>query len=188
MKRLILCLALFATPVAAQTLRPEDQVRLQDFNGAFGLGLREALARGEAGDIDALTAVLEGEAWPPSRTELSGAWSCRVMKLGGNLPLVIYTPFPCEVTEGRFRKTGGSQLTEGTIRRDGGRLLYLGVGHAQGVTPPAYDTLPPITDPREAPQLLPQVAIVEQTGPDRARMLFPRPFVESAFDVIEMTR
>lgn len=188
MKCVALILSLLATPLAAQSLRPEDQVRLQDFDASFGRGVQAALASGAEEDVARLVNVLRGQARPPRETDLTGAWNCRVMKLGGDVALVIYSPFPCEVADGRFRKTGGSQLTEGTLTVDARRMLYLGVGFAQGETPPAYDALPPITDPRDVPQLLPQVALVEQTGPDMARMLFPAPFVESEFDIIEMTR
>ncbi len=180
--KLALILAVVAAPAFAD-LRAEDQARLDGFDAALGRGLSQAMAGGALDDVQYLVSVMRGE--PLAEPDLTGDWQCRVMKLGGNLPLVIYQPFACSVdADGTFRKTGGSQLKQGVIA--GG--LYRGVGFVRGDTPPDYAALPEVTDPQASPQILPEVAVVEQITPDMARMLFPAPFVESAFDVIEMTR
>lgn len=84
----------------------------------------------------------------------------------------VCPPFPCKVAAGVFQKMGGSQRSGGALIVDGERIVYLGVGFAEGDIRPAYDALPDITDPARIPQILPRIAIVEHTGSDTARMLF----------------
>jgi hypothetical protein len=50
----------------------------------------------------------------------------------------------------------------------------------------AYGDLPP--EDFGTGEIQPQVAIVEQTSPTTARMLFPAPINESLFDVLYLTR
>ncbi|MCJ8140384.1 DUF4893 domain-containing protein [Falsirhodobacter halotolerans] len=180
--------ALTALPASAQMWQ-EDEVRLWSLDTALGEAMREVLTAGPSADLDRLAQAMAGEAWPAEDMDLTGAWSCTVMKLGGLLPLTVYAPFACRMdADGTFRKTGGSQLTTGHMEVIDGQMVYLGVGYAAGETPPAYADLPEMVDPADLPQFLPQVAVVEQTGPATARMLFPYPLVESTFDVIALTR
>ncbi len=164
-------------------------MRLWSLDTAFGEAMRQALAAGPSDDLDRLAQTMAGAAYAPEVMDITGAWSCTVMKIGGLLPLTVYAPFACQVNaDGTFDKTGGSQLTRGNMEEIDGRMVYLGVGYVAGDTPPTYADLPEVDDPDAVPQFLPQVAVVEQTGPDTARMLFPYPLVESTFDVIAMTR
>jgi hypothetical protein len=80
----------------------------------------------------------------------------------------------------------GSQRTVGRVAIKDGQMIYLGVGHVADVTPTAYADLPD-GDWGDGEQQ-PQVALVEQSDGDRARMLFPAPVVESVFDLLYLTR
>src|SRR5690606_33450367 len=89
---------------------------------------------------------------------LPGEWSCNTLKLGGNLPLVVYQEFRCIVSEnGEFEKLTGSQRTRGTLHLDGERLVYLGTGFVSGETPLPYAQLPEQIDTQATPQLMPEI-------------------------------
>lgn len=189
---LSLALALVtALPLQAQTtLRDADAARLARFDSSAGYGLLQALAAGAPQDVQALTEALSGTPQIALDQTLVGDWSCRTMKLGGAVPLVVYTAFKCRLTpdEGgfRFEKLTGSQLTKGHIRLIDGRAVYLGVGHVADAQAPEYDELPAdfISDGR----VQSDIAIFERVSATRARLMFPAPAVESDFDVLELTR
>ncbi|CAM4303135.1 DUF4893 domain-containing protein [Palleronia rufa] len=187
---LILAVWIAAPAVAAPDIRAADLDRLQRFDEAAGAAILGALAGGATGDVAILTDALSGTAQPPAP---DGDWACRTIKMGGITDLVVYTPFRCRIvqlsaTEWRFEKLTGSQLTRGTIAFHEGRAIYRGVGYVKGG--PAYDyaDLPAGSDPIEPGQTVPEVAVFEQTGPDRARLLFPYPVLESRFDILVLTR
>jgi len=200
--RIPLALALALLPAALPAvlsaqpveIREEDRARLDAADAAFGRAMAEALARGAPGDIDRLTEALRGAALPPGEARLDGRWSCRTMKLGGLTPLTVYSPFTCEITRTgpdrwRFAKLTGSQRTEGTIVTRDGRLIYLGTSFNTGSAPVPYDSHPPTTVPAERPdQILPDVARVEAAGPDHIRLMFPRPWLESEFNILDLRR
>lgn len=190
--RIAFALAL-ATPVAAQTLpqgiRPDDAARLANFDASYGAALREAMAANEP-DLGLALEALKGPALPPSEALdlMQGEWSCRMIKIGGILPLTAYPPFRCRVTGEGFEKLTGSQRTKGTLDDTGDRLIYLGAGFIAGDTPPAYADLPPIADPQADPQILPEIGVVEMQTASRGRILFPAPWLESVMNLLVLTR
>lgn len=192
MKPLLCALAfVLATPVAGETpLRPEDAARLDGFERAAGAALLQALSGGAPQDVQALTTALSGPAQIAFDESLAGRWSCRTMKLGGLLPLVIYSPFDCHFTIQNdgfvFEKRSGSQRTKGRITLRDGRAIYVGVGFVRGETPPDYADLP--ADFRSDGRIQTDVAVFERVSPTRARLLFPSPANESDFDILELTR
>jgi hypothetical protein len=125
-------------------------------------------------------AVLAGRAIP------NGTFACRVIKLGaksqGMLDYVSYPPFVCRIDQERdlqgFAKLTGSQRPAGLIFPDDAlRQIFLG-------------TLV-LGDEREARQYGQDetrdvAAFVERIGPNRWRMVMPRPAFESQIDVIEL--
>ena len=191
MIRAILLLALLAGPAGAQTmLRPADKARLDGLLDSAGAGLLQALAQGARGDIDLLQEALAGAPMAPIETTLAGDWQCRMIKTGETPPLVVYAPFRCRITaEGadfRFEKLTGSQRIAGRIGlRDEGMVLS-GSGYVEGTGPIPYEEF--AEDFATDGTLWPVVGLVEQVSPDRARVLMPWPLVESAFDVLELTR
>ena len=191
MPRLLLLAALLlAAPLCAQEVRPADAPRLEAFNAALGRALAQALAGGAPEDVALLTAALAGE---PGAPDPAGDWSCRTLKLGGLLPLVAYAPFRCRIEETApgawtLEKLSGSQRLRGTIRLEDGRALYTGVGFVEGGPAAAYEDLPEDQAPVERGQTHAQVGLFEQAGPDQARLLLPRPLLESDFDILWLTR
>ncbi|WP_182912813.1 DUF4893 domain-containing protein [Paracoccus onubensis] len=172
-------------------IRADDARRLQELDASAGAALRQAFAGGAPEDIAELTKALAGAPLSPedALAALPGEWSCRTIKLGKNLPLVVYQEFRCLVSEnGEFEKLSGSQRSRGKLHLDGERLVYLGTGFVSGETPVPYADLPEQVDTQTTPQLMPEIGVVEMTAPDHARILFPDPYLESRMDLILLRR
>ena len=185
-----LALACLALPAPAQEMRPQEEVRLAALDETAGRALRAALAGGSRGDVDLLQEAMAGTPLAPIETTLAGDWSCRTLKLGGLTPLTAYAAFDCRITADgdgfTLEKLTGSQRTTGRISARDGTMVYLGNGFVEGTDPIAYDDLDP--DFPGDGSLQPQVGLVEQPGPDRIRILFPAPVVESDLDILYLTR
>ena len=67
-------------------------------------------------------------------------------------------------------------------------LVLLGVGYVAGHTPPNYADLPAEIDPAATPQITAAPGVIEMTGPDHGRILFPYPMLESVMDVLVLSR
>ncbi len=190
MWRLSAALCLIAAHVSAQDMRPQEERRLADFHATAGAAILQAMAGGRRGDVDLLQEVLAGAPLDPLQTTLPGTWNCRVLKLGGAVPLVAYANFKCEIAPDgdgfTLQKQSGSQLTKGRIALRDGQMIYLGVGYVAETEPPAYAALTPAVTGNGAFQ--PEVGLVEQPDPDRVRILFPAPILESDFDILYLTR
>ncbi|HRO14366.1 MAG TPA: DUF4893 domain-containing protein [Paracoccus sp. (in: a-proteobacteria)] len=188
---------LLAGAAAAQeagiALRPEDRARLGALDASVGQGLRQALATGDAGQVDDAVTALRGAPLAADRVEVAalvGDWSCRMIRIGGMLPAVSYPPFRCRIGTGaapEFEKLTGSQRTRGHLHRDGGRWIYLGSSFVAGESPRPYADFPAGMD-TAATETLPDVAVFELLGPDRARLIFPAPYRESLVNVLTLSR
>jgi hypothetical protein len=171
-------------------MRAQEQVRLDGYDQSAGKAILAALAGGSRGDVDQLQDALSGVPLAPLATTLSGEWDCRTLKLGGLNPLTVYAPFKCvfapDGTAFTFEKLTGSQRTVGRVTMQDRTMIYLGFGYVADEAPMDYADLPPEDFGDGLYQ--PQVGIVEQTGPNTARILFPAPVVESDFDLLYLTR
>lgn len=182
-----------AAAVAAPPLRADDQARLAQFDAALGMALRQVLTL-PAADPSRRTALaaLSGAAVPAAPGDLAGEWSCRTIKLGKTTPATAYSPFRCRITVqgdgATLAKLTGSQRVTGEISAASGLLTFAGVGYIAGDTPPAYADLPATIDPSASPQRLPVVGVIEMTAPGHARLMMPSPWLESDFDLLELTR
>lgn len=192
MKCLGLVAMFCATPAFAEEdmIRAQEQVRLDGYHASAGKAVLQALSQGSLGDVDLLQEALEGVPLAPLATTLAGDWDCRMIKLGGITPLTTYAPFRCIITPDgaafTFEKTSGSQRTSGRVILKDRTMIYLGVGYVADVDPMKYADLPPADFGDGTYQ--PQVGVVEQVGPNKARILFPAPVNESDFDVLYLTR
>jgi len=165
---------------------PADRDRLRQWRSSFVAGLDDARRSGASAKIDGEGALLRPDAALPGPSLPNGAYKCRVTKLGaksaGMLDYIAYPPFICRVRLERglqgFAKLNGSQRQVGLIfAADGLRDVFLGtlmLGDENRALQYGGD---PDRD---------VVGYVERIGPQRWRMILPRPAFESKIDVIEL--
>ena len=166
----------------------DDRQRLADWRTNFVSALDAARKSGHAADVAREGVLLEPDAalGPPGLP--NGIYRCRVIKLGaktdsGGLPYVSYPPFTCRVKPDRslqrFNKLDGSQRYVGLIfPGDPIRQVFLGtlvLGDETRALQYGQD------------QLRDVAGYVERIGPNRWRILMPKPHFESQFDVMELT-
>jgi hypothetical protein len=169
-----------------QVATANDRKRLRDWRSAFVDGLAGARKTGHSADIEREGALLNPDSALASGQIPNGTYACRVIKLGakseGLLDYVSYPPFVCRIEQERdlqgFAKLSGSQRQVGLIfPNDALRQVFLG-------------TLV-LGDEREARQYGQDetrdvAGYVERIGPNRWRMVMPRPAFESQVDVLEL--
>lgn len=173
-----------------QEISSYDRGRLANFDQARAAGLGEADAGASPIDRNAIHGVLDPQSRPISAQELAGNWRCRLMKLGGLEPAIVYGWQNCRFRNTPnglyFEKLTGTQRFSGYADPDGDRFILLagmsvrdegqnpysggGTGFGAIATPNDY------------------VGVVSSIGPNRARIEFPLPVIESVFDVIELQR
>ena len=157
-----------------QVATDNDRKRLRDWRSAFVDGLTAARKAGHSAEIMREGALLDPDAAQAGGPIPSGAYACRVIKLGaktqGLLDYVTYPPFMCRIDQERdlqgFAKLTGSQ-----------RQVFLGtlvLGDEREARQYGQD------DTRDV------AAFVERIGPNRWRLVMPRPAFESQVDVMEL--
>ena len=161
-----------------------DKDRLANFEKTEAEALAEGLRGGTAEEIDTLISALAGEKLSMSGSyDPVGNWKCRVIKVGGSLPITPYNWFKCRIRDdgaGWFvEKISGSQRLTGRLyTKSDIELVFVGAGHVNDDAPRKYGQ-----DPKED-----QVAIVTRRGEDRLVFEFPAPQYESKLDVLVMER
>lgn len=195
LKNLVRCgmvaVAFFAYAAAAHAdgeigkiMTAADKARLASFDKIRAAAIADARKGGSKSDVATLDAVLSGKNLSFSQGfDMTGAWQCRTLKLGGSLPLTVYGWFKCRVSDDgsgwRLEKTTGSQRTAGTFYTDSDtRLTYLGTLYYSTEKPKKYGS-----DPDRD-----QVAYALRPGKNRVRLEFPSPKYESKLDIIELKR
>lgn len=173
----------FAEGELAKTLTPTDLGRLAQFQAARASAIEEARKAGAAADVKVLDSVLAGEAQTIRGLDIRGSYRCRVAKLGGSLPLVVYDWFRCEIGEDdigyRIEKISGSQRLSGHFIDDSDTgLIFYGADHYADEAPKAYGK-----DPERN-----NVGRLVKVGERRYRLEFPLPFLESKFDILELEK
>ncbi|OAM80045.1 DUF4893 domain-containing protein [Devosia elaeis] len=161
--------ALACTMPKTAGLNPADQERMRDFWGARSQGLAEALVAESAGDAP-LQAIPDGD------------YRCRTIKLGGLLPLTVYSAFDCTISGNgtRIDKQTGSQRFSGSLMPAGTALFYRGALNYDDEAPLAYDADP------ERNQVGCLYGVPDNGSGPRYRLELPRPHFESNHDVIEL--
>lgn len=163
-----------------------DRERVRGWYDAWTAALESARAGGHGAQIAAHGPLLEPLAALPNAHVPPGDYDCRVIKLGAQRPgLLAYTAYPefrCRVEAEQdifsFTKLTGSQRPVGLIFADNDRRkIFLGT-LMLGDESRALDYG---TDPQRD-----MAGIVERIGPQRWRIVFPRPAFESIVDVIEL--
>jgi hypothetical protein len=163
-----------------------DRDRLRDWRTAFVDALRSARAGGHAADVAREGALLDPDAALGGGPIPNGTYRCRVIKVGektvGMLAYVSYPPFNCRIQqEGQlqgFAKMTGSQRQVGSIfPGDPLRQVFLGtlvLGDEARAMQYGRDTQRDVA------------GFVERIGPNRWRLIMPRPHFESLMDVMEL--
>lgn len=185
----ILCSVFLSGPALAdgtldKLLSPFDKQRLENFEKTEAEALAEGLRGGTAEEIDILTKALAGEKLPLSGDfDPVGNWKCRVIKVGGSLPITPYGWFKCRISDdgaGWFvEKISGSQRVTGRLYTQANtELVFVGAGHVNDDPPRKYGQ-----DPQQD-----QVAIVTRRAKNNLVFEFPAPQFESKLDVLLMER
>ena len=163
-----------------------DRERLREWRTAFVDALRAARASGHSAEIAREGALLEPDAALGGGPIPNGDYRCRVTKLGakspGLLDYVSYSAFSCRIRQAGqvqdFAKLTGSQRQVGTIfPGDPLRQVFLGtlvLGDESRALQYGRDTERDVA------------GYVERIGPNRWRMIMPRPHFESVMDVMEL--
>ncbi|HEX3424056.1 MAG TPA: DUF4893 domain-containing protein [Sphingomicrobium sp.] len=170
-----------------EAVTQDDRQRLSDWRTSFVAALDAAKKGGHEADIMREGVLLEPDAalGPPAIP--NGTYRCRVIKIGakpesGSPAYDAFPPFVCQISaeQGlqRFNKFGGSQRYAG--------LLFPGDAIHQVL----LGTLV-LGDEKQALQygqdeLRDVAGYVERIGPDRWRLIMPKPHFESQFDVMEL--
>jgi len=189
---IIAAMAVFCAVTAAdasweESASPYDVKRLSQLDEARSRGLSEA----ESGRHAALIrAVLERPQIALSGEELEGAWRCRMIKLGGMTPDMVYSWFSCRIGERDghlwFEKSGTQRLNGSLYRHDQGGYVLLGAYSTKAEPNHRYSGNEPSAGAPATPD--DAVGLLVATGLYSARIELPYPVQESVFDVIEMQR
>lgn len=165
---------------------PEDRERLREWRSAFVSALQAARTAGHSEEIARQGALLQPDSALSGGPIPNGAYRCRVIKLGaqseGLLDYVAYPAFSCRIArQGQlqsFAKVAGSQRYVGSIfSGDGLRQVFLGtlvLGDEERAMQYGSDRARDVA------------GWVEQIGPNRWRMIMPRPRFESRLDLLEL--
>lgn len=168
-----------------------DRQRLAQLEDSRAKGLAEADAGASEVDRNAIHSVLDPAGGPITAQELTGNWRCRIMKLGGLSPAMVYDWFSCRARQTNrglfFEKLTGSERLSGYLDAyEGGRFVLLGAITVRDEKQKPYSGG---NTGIGAPTSSSDVAgIVSSIGAGRARIEFPYPAIESTFDVIELAR
>lgn len=169
-----------------QIATPDDRERLRDWRDAFTSALRAARASGHAAEIAREGALLEPDAAQAGAAIPNGDYRCRVIKLGakspGMLDYIGYPAFTCRIgAEAGLQslaKLTGSQRQVGLVYPgDAIRHIFLGtvvLGDEGRAMQYGRD------EERDV------AGFVERIGPNRWRLLMPKPHFESQIDVLEL--
>lgn len=163
-----------------------DRERLREWRSAFVDALRSARAGGNADEVEREGLLLSPDAALGGPPIPNGPYRCRVIKIGakqqGLLNYIAYPFFTCRISQDGglqdFMKLTGSQRQVGKIfPGDSLRQVFLGtmvLGDEARAMQYGRDTERDVA------------GYVERIGPNRWRLIMPRPHFESQMDVMEL--
>jgi hypothetical protein len=163
-----------------------DRERLRDWRKSFVDALAAARKSGHSGEIAREGALLDPDAALGGQPLPDGPYHCRVIKLGaksdGMLDYVTYPAFGCRVRAERelqrLDKLTGSQRYVGLIfPNDAMRRVFLGTMVLGDETRAMQYGEDPDRD---------IAGFIERIGPNRWRLIMPKPQFESQLDVMEL--
>ena len=163
----------------------DDRDRLRNWRTTFVAAVNATRAT-HASEVAHEGVLLDPDAALPGAALPDGMFRCRVIKLGaksaGMLDYVSYPPFACEIRAERdlqaFAKLNGSQRPVGLLfPGDAMRQVFLGtlvLGDERRALQYGQDETRDVA------------GFVERVGPNRWRLVMPRPHFESQLDVMEL--
>jgi len=164
-------------------LSQSDASRLDNMFVSRTRGLGSAASADSTADRDTVASLFQSGLAPVDADLLPGAYDCRTIKMGGNLPLVVYQWFRCEIGQEdatlTIRKVTGSQNFFGTLEPQGAVYAYRGAG-----TYGREDQVRLYGDDPERNQVGCLSAVTK--GNRHFVLELPFPMVESHHDVIEL--
>lgn len=115
-------------------LEAEDITRMARLQTTRFMGLAAALKLDNSAERQTISALFSGGFSPITSAErVIGKYQCRTIKLGGNLPAIVYGWFDCDVFPEEaalvIRKTSGSQRFFGLLAPAANGLAYKGALH-----------------------------------------------------------
>ena len=87
--------AIAESDLLARTLTAEDQGRLAKFKELREQSVAAAREGGDTSAVAALDEILRGDGEPVLGVDIRGDYRCRIAKLDGILPLIVYDWFRC---------------------------------------------------------------------------------------------
>jgi hypothetical protein len=169
-----------------RVVTPDDHERLGAWRATFTTALDAARKAGHGAEIDREGALLNPDAALAAPAIPNGMYRCRVIKLGakaeGNLDYVSYPGFTCRVKRDReiqrLGKLSGSQRYVGIVfPNDAVRQVFLGtlvLGDERRALQYGQDETRDVA------------GYLERIGPNRWRLMMPKPHFESQLDVMEL--
>lgn len=173
-----------------QTATSDDRNRLRDWRDAFMAALKAAHASGHGAEIAREGVLLEPDAAVGGGPIPNGDYRCRVIKLGakspGMLDYVAYPAFACRIRPGADAPAGVQELVKLT-----GSQRYVGLVFPGDLMRQVFLGTIVLGDEQRAMQYGRDkernvAGFVERIGPNRWRMIMPRPHFESQIDVLEL--
>ena len=169
-----------------EVVTADDRGRLRDWRKTFTGALGVARLAGHSAEIAREGALLDPDAAIGGGPIPNGTYRCRVIKLGakatGMLDYVSYPPFACRSGAERdlqaFAKLNGSQRPVGLLfPGDAMRQVFLGtlvLGDERRALQYGQDETRDVA------------GFIERIGPNRWRLVMPRPHFELQLDVMEL--
>lgn len=169
-----------------EVVTADDRSRLRDWRKTFTGALGAARVAGHSAAIAHEGPLLDPDSALGGGPIPNGTYRCRVIKLGakatGMLDYVTYPPFTCEIRPERnlqaFAKLSGSQRPVGLVfPGDAIRQVFLGtlvLGDERRALRYGEDETRDVA------------GFIERIGPNRWRLVMPRPHFESQLDVMEL--
>lgn len=169
-----------------QVASAADRERLRDWRKTFVDAVSAARRAGNGADVDREGVLLEPDAVIAGEAIPNGDYNCRVIKVGaksqGLLNYISYPAFTCRIAAHnglqKFTKLSGSQRQVGILfPSDRIRQVFLGtlaLGDERGALQYGVDETRNVA------------GYVERIGPQRWRLVMPRPHFESQLDVMEL--
>jgi hypothetical protein len=142
-------------------------------------------------NLEDIVGILRSRPVQVSRRDILGRWKCKTHKLGGiGENITSYSFFDCRIfRKGKayyFQKVSGSQRVIGPLFPGDKYFTLRGCGYYAYSNPCTY--LGGKTNFKDRKSEYDEVGVLLFSGKNQGALLFPSPFFESKFDILELQR